>query len=95
MNEAQLTLEQFADIFDLVLEVRRRNSKDSAESERWYAEFADCEVLKEPMLISGFGNGRTPEQAIREYARRISGTKLVKHAHIKESRVEFNVPHLS
>jgi hypothetical protein len=67
-----MTLEEFADKHGLVMEVHERN-RPVGDPMRYYAHFTDAEVRSENgmFLSSDHGNGRTPEEAIAHYARRI------------------------
>lgn len=71
----RMTLEKFADEYGLVMEVRERGV-NFPHNERWYASFATVEVEDGSLLCGVFGNGATPEEAIRDYGRQISGKTL-------------------
>jgi hypothetical protein len=92
-NQRQkMTLEEFADCNGLVMEVRERESSGlEGTFPRYFACFQDCEIKEECVLISFHGDGNTEKEAIRNYARRISGMILVRNAH-RADRVELDVP---
>jgi hypothetical protein len=92
-------LVEFADKNKLVMEVHERVPADMGtrwvENYRYFAHFSHCEV-KEGMILSGtFGDGATPEEAIREYTQSISGKLLVIDAMDREKRREIRAPILT
>lgn len=72
---ATQSLDDFAAEHNLELVVRERHLHDN--DSRYYAQFKNTEVKDGSVLVSTFGNGRTPDAAVREYARLISGKLLV------------------
>lgn len=91
-NLDRMELEQFAEKYGLIMEVRERSPSDSFI--RYYARFECAEVKQNGMLVSEFGDGATIEEAIESYGRAISGKFLVIRAYSKE-RKEINVPILT
>lgn len=88
------TIENFADHYGLVMEVNERtNPKQPCW--RWYASFKHCEVKSGGGLTSNFGDGTTPEEAIKHYARNISLKNIVINAYKKDKRREITVPMLT
>lgn len=85
------TLQEFADEHHLVMEVHERADFGLESAVRYYAMFRDCEVLSGRTCYGVFGNGATPNAAIKRYAEEISGKLLVKDA-FKETRKEMSVP---
>jgi hypothetical protein len=83
------TIEQFADTHKLTMEVYER-SLPIGHKERFYAHFELCEIIDNGVLIGAFGNGRTPEEAIANYATEISMKRIV----IDQNRREIEVPRL-
>ena len=88
-----MTIEELADQHNLTMIVTERELYRECSVHRWYAYFEDAETKDGPMLIDTYGDGGTPEEAIADYARRISGKLLVINAHQK-SRREIQVPRL-
>jgi hypothetical protein len=86
------TIEQFADTHKLTMEVYER-SLPIGHKERFYAHFERCEIIDDCVLIGAFGNGRTPEEAIANYATEISMKRIVIDAFSQERR-EIEVPRL-
>lgn len=84
-----MTIYEFADVVDARIELRRHPNQDG----RWSASFEDCEVVPEPgILRSTFGDGLSPLDAVRDYAARISGQRLVFHATDPKERREYRAP---
>lgn len=99
MHEAdRFGLVAFADANDLIMEIHERVFAGLGarwtEDERYYAHFKDCEIRERGCLLGALGNGATPEAAMRDYARRISGKLLVVDAWLN-SRREITVPLLT
>lgn len=84
------SIEQFADQHGLVMEIRER-PLDCMRLGRFIASFKDCEEKGDGVLISAYGNGNTEEEAISDYARRISGKTLALHS-TSISRKDVRVP---
>jgi len=91
-NIPSMTIEQFADAHNLVMEVNERRRPEGDPS-RYYAHFEHCEVGGDGFLRGAYGNGATPEDAITEYAAAISLKRLVVGAYTPERR-EIDVPRL-
>jgi len=87
-----MTLEQFADLHNLQMEVHERG-RPEGDPARYYAHFAHCEVVGDGVLISEFGDGSTPEEAIACYAEQITLKRIVIGAYTSERR-ELSVPRL-
>jgi len=89
------SLEAFAEVYELTMVIEERVPKDMGdrwpESSRYYAKFEDCEVKQGPGLRSEYGNGRTPGEAIANYAKEISGALLVLNA-FGPNRREIQAP---
>ena len=83
-----MNLYDFADIIGQNLVIVRPNNQEN----RFYATFEHCEVKQGSGLISGFGNGKTPIEALNAYRNVILGQRLVFHAYPIELRQEFVVP---
>lgn len=82
------TIEEFADEHGLEMEVHEREHFND-----FYAHFKNCEIKEGSMLCGTAGYGPTPESAIEDYAKKISGKLLVIGAYTGERR-EYYVPNL-
>lgn len=71
------TIEEFADSYGLVMTVVERRNP-SVPNFRYYAAFKDYGIRVPGGTCSTYGNGATPEEAIAEYAKEISGKTLVR-----------------
>lgn len=90
----QLSFAAFADKHGLTMEAHERVMDDYLKQfnvPRWYARFKGAEVQERGGLSSPFGDGHTPDAAIRDYALRIQGTRLVIDA-FKPHRREIQCP---
>lgn len=87
-----MTIEEFADKNELVMEICERRVPEG-DANRFYASFESCEVKGNGVLIGVHGDGSTHEEAIRDYACRISLTTIVMNAYAKD-RKEIQVPRL-
>lgn len=81
------TIEEFAEAHQLTMDVVERELPERSPM-RYYAKFARCEVKNRGCLEGRFGNGSTPEEAIKNYATEISMQDLVFNAHT-ENRKEI------
>lgn len=68
-------IEKFAKEHDLVMEVFERGEMFKHRG-RYYALFSGCSVNDSGVLLEEYGEGDTPERAISDYAKRISGKDL-------------------
>lgn len=88
----EMTLEQFANENELTMEVHeRRVYRESAD--RYYAHFSRAEVKKDCILCSEYGDGNTPDDAIKNYGYKISMKLLVIDAY-GPNRRELLVPRI-
>ena len=69
------------------LKILMRMDWDNPES-AFYTDFGYVEVKRGGILESAYGNGATPEEAIRDYYKKIVGKRLVFHAMDPEYRRE-------
>ncbi len=69
------------------LKILMRMNWDKPESV-FYTEFGYVEVKRGGILESTYGNGATPEEAMRDYYKKIVGKRLVFHAMNPEYRRE-------
>ena len=85
---ALMDIYELADIIKEDIIVRRY----AGQSNRWTARFEHAEVKEGAGLTSEYGNATSPEGAIADYARRISGKLLVFNAFNKADRREISAP---
>jgi len=71
----RMTIEEFADKNNLVMEIHERSDEDSPA--RFYAHFEHSDIAEDGMLIGKYGDGESKKQAILNYAMEISGKVLV------------------
>jgi hypothetical protein len=79
---------------DMVVIERARGLRETMKLARYFAYFQGAEVKSDAVLSGEYGNGNVPEDAIANYALRISGKLLVIDAYDKEKRREIQVPEL-
>lgn len=87
-----ISLEEFAENYDLTLVIRKREESDS--NMKYYAFFENCEVSKGEYYSLNHGNGRTPEEAILRYIENISEQHMAERPYTKKYR-SITVPNLS
>jgi hypothetical protein len=73
------SLQQLADLYALDLHVYERSGEGNLP--RFYASFESVETKEPGVLVSTYGNGDTPEQAVADYAHQLSGRVLVIRSH--------------
>lgn len=88
----EITLEEFADKHDLVMEIGERPYPEGDDG-RYWAVFKDTAIKEGIMLVGRYGNGPTPEAAMDDYRRRISLKRLVVNEFSADRRTVF-VPRL-
>jgi hypothetical protein len=81
----EMTLEEFADKYDLTLVIKRRRRSEERFG-AYYASFDRVEIKRGSILEGTFGNGPTPRDAVCDYARLISDERLVYNAYDNEKR---------
>lgn len=85
----RMTIGQFADKHGLTMIVRERARFICPDDRgRWIASFDKVESKDGCVLTGEYGNGATPDEAISDYARKITGKLLVYDA-CGENRKEF------
>ena len=89
----RMTIEEFGEKHNLTMEIHERSSEDSPT--RFYAHFTHSDLSDGHFLVGTYGNGHTPQEAVRNYAKEISGKLLVIDAWGKENRREIVVPVLT
>jgi len=80
------TIEEFAENHNLEMVVNERENIPPSISGRFYASFKHCDLKDGGMLCGAYGDGITPENAIKEYAKRINGELLVFNAYSEDRR---------
>lgn len=94
----RMSLEEFADLHGLVMEVRERENP-SSDHFRFYANFRNTKVVERWAFVTmdvpagTYGNGDCPETAVRWYADLISGGTIVLDPD-GPGRLELKVPRL-
>ena len=83
-----ITLVEFADLVNEELSVIYHPNQNN----RFSCCFAHGEIKMKLCLISEFGNGHTPEEAMNKYAKAISGKTIIFHAMSDYLRKEYHVP---
>jgi hypothetical protein len=85
-----ITLTEFADLIDQTLVITYYPNQNG----RFCCKFEYGLVREGCLVSSNFANGTTPQRAMDNYARNISGKTLVFHDMSEEQRVEYHVPML-
>lgn len=62
------------------------------QNNRWCASLENAEVIEGTMLASTYGNGSTPDEALKEYIKQIEGKTIVFNAMGGDKRREYKVP---
>ena len=62
------------------------------QSNRYSAHFESCEILKDGILNSAYGNSNNPIDALNNYISKIRGKRIVFYAMSKNHRKEMIVP---
>ena len=89
----EIDITVFAALHKLTLQIHERHGEMS-ESMRYYAKFDGVEVSAGYCLESTFGNGRTREEAVADYAKSISNKRLVVNSY-QFNRREIDAPTLT
>lgn len=87
-------LEKFTKDNALDLVVLEREHYNEGDPMKYYARYEDSYVLGDGVLIGSFGNGGTPEDAVRNWGEKISLKTLVIGAW-GSSRREIRVPRIT
>jgi hypothetical protein len=85
----RMTLTEFADKHGLEMDIVERGMFSGVG--RYYAQFKDCDVVIGGFLISAFGNGDTPGDAMLAYIPEIS-QKVIAFGSRGKDRLDINVP---
>lgn len=86
------TIQEFAERHDLTMQVYERTHAECPD--KYYAKFANSDIVEGCCLLGAYGNGHTIKSAIAAYAERISGCCLV-IAGNTNSEIRINVPQLT
>ena len=86
------TIEKFAEELDLEMVIKERREPVGSPM-CYYASFSYAEEQNNGFLISNYGNGATPEDAVNDYAKQIEMKTLVIHDYT-DARREIKVPRL-
>jgi hypothetical protein len=73
--------------------VRERPFLPEGDAAKYFASFERTEIKNDCVLIGAYGNGATENEAIANYAKRISFCRIVVNA-FKRNRREIQVPRL-
>jgi hypothetical protein len=76
----EMTVAEFAELHGLTMVItERRMDRWQRERgiERYIARFKKADIKRECILEGAYGNGNTEAEAIADYARKISGERLV------------------
>lgn len=93
-EQPRMSIEEFADKHDLVMKVVERPLHIPARS--WYARFVSAEVKEGGVLKNTFGDGATPEEAIRNYAIELnSGGRILVIDALLGTRKEILMPYFT
>lgn len=90
-----ITFEEFLNKHDITITIKERplfiTERLGHKPERYYASPGRVEVSEPGVLVGVYGNGSTPEEAIKDLARRWRGQLLIKNGW-NEDREEFFAP---
>ena len=97
-----MTLTEYAEVIGRNIEIRyipRIHSELQYANiglgiNRFVTDFENAEIGEDGILRGAFGTGVTPEQSMADYARQISGKRLIFNAYDDKRRVEALVPAL-
>lgn len=81
-----MTITEYADCLNVNIELTYYHNQ-----QRYTASFVGAEVAENSCLISAYGKGITPNEALLDYVKRIKGKTLVFDAY-KSTRREYQVP---
>lgn len=82
-----MTIYEFADVVEADIIIKRYHNRDND----WIAEFSHCEIKDVGVLISSYGRGESPYNALGDYVKQILGKTIVFNAY-QENRKEYRVP---
>jgi len=79
---------QIADLIGEDIRIFRYANQDG----RFSASFEGGEIKSDGVLISSYGDGKSPMEAIFNYCSKIAGKTIVFNSYSKERRKEFRMP---
>lgn len=79
---------QIADLINEEIRIMYYPNKNG----RFCASFQDGEVKGDGVLMSLYGDGKSPMEAINAYCSKIAGQTVVFNSYSKERRKEFKMP---
>lgn len=79
---------QVADLINEDIMIIRYANQDG----RFAASFDDGEIKGDGVLISCYGEGKSPMEALYNYCQQIATKTIVFNSHSKERRKEFKMP---
>lgn len=86
-----MIITEYADVLNFQIEVKYYPNQNN----RWSANFVGAEAKEHKLsvgLLSEYGSGNSPEEAVEDYVEKIRGKVLVFSAYNKIKRREFDVP---
>ena len=92
---AKCTIEDFADAHNLTMVVAEMKHPEAQIHSKYIAHFEDAEDQDHEyssVIGTNYGEGRSPDEAIKRYANNISGRMLVIDAMSSENRKEIQCP---
>ncbi len=93
-RQPRMSLARFADKHKVTMMVGERDPGWARES-KFFAHFEPSpEIMRDGFLVGSFGDGATPNEAIANFAKEISGKRIVFNAY-RKNRKEIDVPILS
>jgi len=82
-----MKLLEFADIIDKEIVIIYYPNQNC----RFSASFDGAEIMDRGFLLGNYGNGKTPEESLKDYTKQIVGKRIVFGAYT-DNRKEFVVP---
>ena len=81
-------LKRFASEHNLVMKIVERSPQDIRHFgiARFYAHFKDVEIMDNGFLEGATGEGNTPKDAVKDYAKKIAGKRIAWRAYQKDRR---------
>lgn len=91
----KMTIEEFADAHQLIMEVGTNECRPPLYKLRFHARLKGVDIADGGILIGAYGRGDTGEEAIDDYTRQISGKDVVMYPFDPDRRCVIKVPTLS
>lgn len=83
-----ININEYCDLIGVNLVINYYHNQNN----RWCANFDKCEIKQGDLLISTFGDGNSPIEAINEWINKIKGKTMVLRAYDDINMKEFIVP---